>query len=167
MGGRKEDGVKYGKFSRGSSRVVIVCIAEEKNFTDMSKKLKDKLRDPVLQLRPWDHATYPSNFLTYLYVTRVGTPPLSRGTTDCDCPFVHHLLPPSRPSHPSRLRHSRRKFTFRTSERGRVKEREEGGRVPFVPPFLTPGSHSCVWPDKKKNATRERETTISVKGSRK
>ena len=67
MGGRKEDGVKYGKFSRGSSRVVIVCIAEEKNFIDMSKKLKDKLHDPVLQLKPWDHATYPSNFLTYLY----------------------------------------------------------------------------------------------------
>ena len=35
--------------------------------TDMSKTLKDRLRDPTLLLTKWDHATYPSIFLTYLY----------------------------------------------------------------------------------------------------
>ena len=35
--------------------------------TDMSKKLKDRLRDPTLQLIMWDNATYPSTLLTYLY----------------------------------------------------------------------------------------------------
>ena len=34
--------------------------------TGMSKKSKDRLRDPALQVTMWDHATYPSTFLTYL-----------------------------------------------------------------------------------------------------
>ena len=36
--------------------------------TDMSKKLKDRLRDPALYVALRDHATYPSTFLTYLYL---------------------------------------------------------------------------------------------------
>ena len=36
-------------------------------LTDISKKSKDKLRDPVLQVTMRDHATYPSSFLTYHY----------------------------------------------------------------------------------------------------
>ena len=33
----------------------------------MSKKSKDRLRDPALKLNMRDHATYPLTFLTYLY----------------------------------------------------------------------------------------------------
>ena len=35
--------------------------------TDMSKKLKNRLRDLVLPVTMWDHATYLLTFLTYLY----------------------------------------------------------------------------------------------------
>ena len=33
-------------------------------YTDMSKKSNDRLHDPALQVTTWDHATYPSTFLT-------------------------------------------------------------------------------------------------------
>ena len=36
--------------------------------TDMSKKSKDRLRDPALKVTMRDHATYPLTFLTYLYI---------------------------------------------------------------------------------------------------
>ena len=42
-----------------SSRLKFVC-------TDMSKKSKDRLRDPALYVTMRNHATYPSNFFTYL-----------------------------------------------------------------------------------------------------
>ena len=34
---------------------------------DMSRKVKHRLRDPVLYVTMRDHATYNSTFLTYLY----------------------------------------------------------------------------------------------------
>ena len=36
--------------------------------TDMSKKLKDRLRDPAFYVTTWYHATYPLTFLTHVYV---------------------------------------------------------------------------------------------------
>ena len=36
--------------------------------TDMSRKSKDRLRDPMLKVTMRDHATYPSTFLTYMNI---------------------------------------------------------------------------------------------------
>ena len=40
------------------------------------KKFKDRLRETALYVSPQDHATYPSIFLTYLYVPRIQVPKL-------------------------------------------------------------------------------------------
>ena len=52
-----------------AARADLPCFQRGRSFcvhTDMPKKSKDRLRDPMLQVTTRDPATYPSTFLTYL-----------------------------------------------------------------------------------------------------
>ena len=44
----------------------ICTVGPAYNYRYVKKKSKDRLRNPAFKVM-WDHATYPSTFLTYLY----------------------------------------------------------------------------------------------------